>query len=151
VAYERSSGNGNNIGNMSNLQRKWVSSIGGGLFGFAMTQVLILIAASVFVQSPGGFIFTVVGLIVLSTFLGSILAGVIDKSDAGIRGMQAGLIALAIYLMFELGVFLFVSFHRNLVTIDLYVILWVWIPIVVLGGIGGKIGGSLRPKHGKLK
>jgi hypothetical protein len=136
---------------MSNLQRKWVSIIGGGLFGFGMTQVLVLIAASVFVQSPEGFVFAVVGLIVISTFLGSILAGVIDKDDAGIRGMQAGLIALAIYLMFELGVLLFVRFHRNLVTIDLYIILLVWIPIVVLGGIGGKIGGSLRPKHGKLK
>ena len=139
------------MGNMSNLQRKWVSIIGGGLFGFGMTQVLILIAASVYVQSSGGFIYTVVGLIVISTFLGGILAGVIDKYEAGIRGMQAGLIALAIYLMFELGVLLFVRFHRNLVIVDIYIILWVWIPIVVLGGIGGKIGGSLRPKDGKLK
>ena len=139
------------MGNMSNLQRKWVSTIGGGLFGFGMTQVLILIVASVYVVSSGGCIFTVVGLIVISTFLGGILAGVIDKYEAGIRGMQAGLIALAIYLMFELGVLLFVRFHRNLVIIDLYIILLVWIPIVVLGGIGGKIGGSLRPKHGKLK
>ena len=139
------------MGNMSNLQRKWVSTIGGGLFGFGMTQVLILIVASVYVQSSGGFIFTVVGLIVISTFLGGILAGVIDKYEAGIRGMQAGLIALAIYLMFELGVLFFVRFHPNLVIVDIYIIFWVWIPIVVFSGIGGKIGGSLRSRYRKLK
>ena len=137
--------------NMSNEQRKWISIIGGGLFGFGITQVLILIAESVFVQSPRDFIFTVVGLIIISTFLGSILAGVIDKDEAGIRGMQAGLIALAIYLIFELIVLLFFSFQRLIVTVDIYIILWVWIPIVVLCGIGGRIGSSLRSKDRSTK
>jgi len=136
---------------LSNQQRKWVSITVGGLFGFAMTQVLILIAKKFLVQTPGAFIFTTVGLVVLSTFLGSISAGVIDKDEAVTRGMQAGVTALAIYLIYELIILMFFSFEPLIVNVDIYIIFWVWIPIVALGGLGGKIGSYLRLKDREPK
>lgn len=137
---------------MSNTQRKWVSIIGGGLFGFGMAQVLILIITnSVEIQSPGTLVFTIVGLFAVSTFCGSVLAGVIDKDEADIRGIQAMLVAWVVYLIFDLFILLFVGLHELYVIVDLYVIFMVLIPILILGYIGGKIGGILRFRQGNQK
>ena len=140
------------MGKMSNPQRKWVSIIGGGLFGFGMSQVLILILATgVYIRYIEAFVWIIIGFFIGSTFLGSILAGVIDKDEADIRGIQAALIAWGIYLTYDLVLLLFFGLHDLYIAVDYYMIFIALIPTVVLGGIGGKIGGSLRSRYRKLK
>jgi len=128
------------------MKRKLASIFGGGLSGFAIFQLSTLLLITRLQVQRYAFIGVIIGLVAVSTFLGGIIAGVIDKGDAVTRGMHAALIALAINVLVNLVIGLyavFPGFFSISIFIIIIVLFTIFIPIFC-GAIGGKFGGSLR-------
>jgi len=129
--------------------RTWASILGGGLFGFIIIQVMTLMMLTrIHVQSLETFIAIIIGVALASTFLGGIIAGVIDKEDAVVRGVQAAIIMLAINatVNLTLGLYsVYPGFFSISVIIGTGIIFVIFIPIS-FGAIGGKLGGLLRSR-----
>jgi hypothetical protein len=133
--------------------RTWVSILGGGLFGFTIIQVVTLILlASDQTQSLTALIGIIVALALASTFFGGIIAGLIDKEDAVIRGVQAAIIALAINATVNLTLGLTAvipGFFSISIIVITGIIFMIFIPIS-FGAIGGKLGGLMRSRRQRV-
>ena len=131
------------------MKRERFSIVGGGLFGFAIIQiVLIIIIASEYAPTLRAFVAIIMGLVTASTFLGGIIAGVIDKEDAFIHGAYAAIFALTVSAVVNVAIWLFAalplfSLLSGIAGILLFFMLL--IPIF-LGAIGGKLGSLFRGK-----